>query len=209
MMNLSEEFLFEETNDINDMISAFSAELDELSKNALPLKNYKNAMTPIIISGIKDDDALKFLFSPTTEHIIEKIIDNILSGDFENLVTNIDISKKMFETSGVGDGLFKGVIGQSIIENIQQTMNAEKFRRMKNKFLKIRMVLKNLEKQKKLIQDPVAKEKYEDAVYAIKQALKMIIKIYRNRKLINARVINGLKNIVVESEEIPIVILKI
>lgn len=208
-MNLNEEFLFEETNDINDMISAFSAELDELSKSAPPLKNYKNAMTPIIISGIKDDDALKFLFSPTTEHVIEKLIDNILSGDFENLVTNIDIGKKMFDTAGVGDGLFKGVIGQSIIENIQQTMNAEKFRKMKNKFLKIRMVLKNLEKQKKLIQDPVAKEKYEDAVYAIKQALKMIIKIYRNRKLINSRVINGLKNIVVESEEIPIVILKI
>ena len=37
----------------------------------------------------------------------------------------------------------------------------------------------------------------------------MIIKIYRNRKLINSRVITGLKNIVVESEEIPIVILKI
>ena len=208
-MNLSEEFLFEETNDINDMISAFSAELDELSKNVPPLKNYKNAMTPIIISGIKDNDALKFLFSPTTEHVIEKLIDNILSGDFENLVANIDIGKKMFDTAGVGDGLFKGIIGQSIVENIQQTMNAEKFMKLKSKFLKIRMLLKNLEKQKKLIQDPVTKEKYEDAVYAIKQAVKMIIKIYRNRKLINARVINGLKNIVVESEEIPIVILKI
>lgn len=110
-MNLSEEFLFEETNDINDMISAFSAELDELSKNVPPLKNYKNAMTPIIISGIKDNDALKFLFSPTTEHVIEKLIDNILSGDFENLVANIDIGKKMFDTAGVGDGLFKGIIG--------------------------------------------------------------------------------------------------
>lgn len=47
-------------------------------------------------------------------------------------------------------------------------MNAEKFMKLKSKFLKIRMLLKNLEKQKKLIQDPVTKEKYEDAVYAIK-----------------------------------------
>lgn len=208
-MMLDEEFLFEETGDINDMILAFSAELDDLAKNAPPPKEYKSAMTPIVISGIKDNDALSFLFSPTTESIMEKLLDNILSGDFESLLKNVDISKKMFDTAGVGSGLFKGVVGTTIINNIKDTMNEEKFKKMKNKFFKIRLVLKNLEKQKKLINDPVTKQKYEDAVYAIKQAVKMIIKIYRNRKLINSRVLTGLKNIVVESEEIPIVILKI
>lgn len=156
-MNLNEEFLFEETKDINDMIMEFSAELDELAKNAPTPKEYKSAMTPIVISGIKDNDSLNFLFSPTTEAAIEKILDNILSGDFESLINNIDIGKKMFEDSGIGEGLFKGVIGSAVIKNIEDTMRQEKFMKLKSKFLKIRMLLKNLEKQKKLIQDPVTR----------------------------------------------------
>ena len=71
------------------------------------------------------------------------------------------------------------------------------------------IVLKDLRYERKFIKDKETKKKYDDAVYAIYQGLKIINKIYKNRKMVNERLLKGVKNIVNESEELPIIIMKI
>ena len=71
------------------------------------------------------------------------------------------------------------------------------------------IVIKDLRYERKFIKDKETKKKYDDAVYAIYQGLKIINKIYKNRKMVNERLLKGVKNIVNESEELPIIIMKI
>jgi hypothetical protein len=71
------------------------------------------------------------------------------------------------------------------------------------------LVLKDLRRERKFIRDKETKKKYDDAVYAVYQGLKIINKIYKNRKMVNDRLLKGVKNIVNESEELPIIIMKI
>jgi fructose-1,6-bisphosphatase len=71
------------------------------------------------------------------------------------------------------------------------------------------IVLKDLRYERKFIKDKETKKKYDDAVYAVYQGLKIINKIYKNRKMVNERLLKGVKNIVNESEELPIIIMKI
>ena len=66
-------------------------------------------------------------------------------------------------------------------------------------YKKIRMIEKNLEHDgKSLPKDQ--KEKYDEAMYAIKQLLKVAAKIYKSRKLVNKKVYNGVHNIIHEEE---------
>jgi len=66
---------------------------------------------------------------------------------------------------------------------------------------KYNLVMKNLKKAGKPLSGEEAK-KYKEAVYAIKRVLKLVARIYRNRKLVNKQVWKGLNNIVHEDYEI-------
>jgi hypothetical protein len=63
--------------------------------------------------------------------------------------------------------------------------------------------MRNLEKgQKKFKNNPIESKKYQDAVYAIKQVLKFVAIIYKNRQIINRKVVLGMKNVVYESDSV-------
>jgi hypothetical protein len=138
------------------------------------------------------------------------IFDTIGSGNFDRLSKDI-IPKvqKLFSVNDVGTGMFKGEIGTKVINNIRDSFDSQRFKTAKSKLKRVMIVLGNLKKQGKTIKDPEMKKKYNDAVYAVYQGLKIINKIYKNRKMINDRLLVGVKNIVNESEEYPIILHKI
>ena len=78
-----------------------------------------------------------------------------------------------------------------------------KYSTMKSKFgkamtamKKLNMILKNLNKEKRNIKNAEELKKYKEAVYAIKQVLKVAAKVYSSRKYVNQRVISGLNTFV-------------
>ena len=77
-------------------------------------------------------------------------------------------------------------------------LTSKKFNTMTSKIQKIQLIMKNLKRQAKYLKDPELQKKYRDSVFAIEKVIKLIAKVYRNRRIISKRVIDGLANIVKE-----------
>lgn len=186
--------------------------LDSINSSILDIKNHelKNTRIPstleIMVRGINGSSAIDFLFSPEIDNFISSLIKKIESGDFSDILNNEDKIKDIFSKI-FGDGAFEGPISQRVMNSIKQTMESVKFQTMKGyignlgKTLKqYTLVIKNLKNQKKYIQDSEELRKYKDAITAIKQVVKFIAKIYKNRKIINRKVFNGINNLIHEND---------
>lgn len=153
------------------------------------------------IDGLGSIQSLNFLFSPTMDKAIDLLLDVTINGKFDIALEKLNQFVKMFDSMGIGQGLFNGQIGSHVIQTIRASVNSIKFQKTSSKIKKALLVLKNLQKQVKKFKDPEMKQKYEDAVYAIKSIVSVIAQLYKYRKKINDKVLKGLGTIVFESED--------
>jgi len=159
----------------------------------------------IMVRGISDSKALDMLFSPKTDGIINALFGQIEAGNFDKILMNKDSITKLTDMM-FGEGSFRGPVSTSVLNNIQSSVQSLKYQTMKShlgktvaQMKKMNLIMKNLQHNKKNFKDNAAEyKKYEDAVYAIKQVMKFAARIYRNRKIINKKVFDGLNNIVHE-----------
>ena len=189
---------------ISELIDSINNSLDELSEE--PEKDGKAKDLPtdfeILMSGINGESGLSNLFSPQVDKMIGKLFDMVIYGDFDSILANEGTIKAITDTI-FGPGSFEGPIPTRILNSVQNTMMSYKYSTMKSKFgkamtamKKLNMILKNLNKEKRNIKNAEELKKYKEAVYAIKQVLKVAAKVYSSRKYVNQRVISGLNTFV-------------
>lgn len=168
-------------------------------------KSNTGSSVDLKIDGLFSVQSLNFLFSPSVDKMIDVLLDVCINGEFSEALSKLDQFVKMFDSMGVGSGFFNGRVGSHIINIIRSSVNSIKFQKTSSKIKKVLLVLKNLKKQLNKVKDPVVKQQYEDAVYAIKSIIKVIALLYKQRKTVNSRVIRGLNNLVFESENDDII----
>lgn len=190
-------------NELEDVISEINSYMTNVKDNVnssdtseLP-SNLKLMMT-----GAPSNKAIDFLFSIKADQLIEKILDLVNSGKLELLISNQDKLINTLNKFGFGSGSFEGPVSTTIVNNISNIVNSPKYARTKSSFRKMLLVYKKLKSQKDKFRDPYTKAKYEQSLYAILQVAKIIRNIWKNRKLVNDKMIAGLKGLVTESEDI-------
>jgi len=179
-------------DDINNSIEDMRSSKVEIKDSDLPSNLH------LMLSGVSDSRAIDFLFSGNIDRLLEKLFKLIESGDIEKILGNEDQIEKIFSSMGFGEGSFKGPVSKAVIAGVAKSIDSKKFNNMKSNLRKAKLLLKNLNRQAKYFKEPTQKKKYKEAVYAIKQVMKMTAKIYRNRNIISKRVYSGLTNIVSE-----------
>lgn len=189
------------SNTTTDVLSAMT-DLKNLEQSA---NVYKTETIPsginMSLSGIGSERAIAFLFSPNIDKLIDNILDICINGKFDVLNDMINKLVGYCDTMGIGSGFFGGKIGSNVILTIKNSVNSIKFQKTASKIKKVLLVLKNLQKTAKTYKDPVERQKYEDAIYAIKSVVSIVATLYKNRAKINGRVIKGINNIIFEDTE--------
>ena len=198
-----------ENNDktLAELIDSLNNSIEDIRKHPTKVDRIPSNLE-IVVRGVTDSKAIDFLFSPKMDGIIDGLFEKIQTGDFEKILANTDQLKNIIEML-FGEGSFQGPISTAVLNNIQNSVSSYKYQTMKSylgktvaTMKKIRLMTRNLEKGSKQFENDKEKlKKYKEAVYAIKQVLKFASIVYRNRKIINKKVYNGLNNIVHESFE--------
>ena len=136
------------------------------------------------------------------------MFDAIQSGDIEKIMENEGIIKKMPLNFYLEKVLFKAQFQTVFLTSISNSMTSYKYNNIKSmlgksmtQLKKMNFIIRNLERSGRSIKDKEELKKYKDAVYAIKRVLRLASKIYYNRKILNRRVYEGVKNIVNEEVE--------
>ena len=187
----------------------FDSILDSIEKDSDQSYSMDNLPTDLEIMAMGLDAAgIKTLFSEKVDKIIFALFHYIDIGNFDKILEN---SGKLEEILNLifGEGSFQGPISQAVLGNIRASMESYKYAKLRSmlgktatKLKKIRFVVKNLESGKKnYLKNSEEYKKYVESVYAIKQVLKFVAKIYSGRKYINSQVISGVNHIVHESKE--------
>lgn len=185
--------------------------LDSINSSIESIRNTKQDISEIEVPsdfkiqmmGVKNSKALDFIFDMKLDKTIDNFMNKFMSGDFADIEKGMVTIKKVFELMGLGQGAFEGPVSKTLMQNMMNSMNTIKFAKTKNMLGKCLVIVKNLKKQAKDIDNPKIREKYKEAIRALKELLRFISKIYLNRKILSKRVITGLKMVVQESAENP------
>jgi hypothetical protein len=188
-----------ENETLENLIFSIEKEIDSIRKTPKQTKELPSNLK-ILLSGVSSSNGINFLFSQNIDVLLEKLFDLFNSGKIEELLLNEDKLKEIFEKIGIGEGSFEGEISKAVINSIQTSIQSEKYLKTKTKIQKALIVLKALKQKAKSFQGKERK-KYEDALYACKRLLQIVYKIYKNRKLVNERLLKGLNNIIREDDE--------
>jgi len=199
----------EQNVNITDLFRSINDSLDDIKSKPVEVPDRLPSTFEILVQGVPNEDSVKKLFSPSMDALIYNLFSMIENNQFDEILANSEKVNNMMD-SLFGKGAFRGKISQDVLSNIQQSVQSERYQEMKSclgktmKTIKrVMLVLKNLERgKKKYDKNSEEYKKYTDAVYAIKQVLKFAARVYKNRKIINKRVYNGLNNIVHEDFEI-------
>ncbi len=182
---------------INYSIESIRKNKDELLKVADDLpSDFKLMMS--MDNKNKDSRVLQFIFDMKLDKIIDNLLNKVMIGDYSDIEAYANMIKKVFETIGIGEGAFDGPVSQALMRNITNSLNSIDFNVTKSKIKKCLILIRNLKYQSKFIKDKEIKRKYLEAVHALKQTLKFIAKVYKDRRIITNRVITGLKYAVQE-----------
>lgn len=182
---------------INYSIESIRKNKDELLKvnDDLP-SDFKLMMS--MDDKNKDSRALQFIFDTKLDKLIDNLLNKVMIGDYSDIERYAQVIKKVFEMAGIGEGAFEGPVSQALMQNITNSLNSIDFTVTKNKIRKCIILLRNLKYQSKFIKDKDVKRKYLEAVHALKQTLKFVAKVYKDRRIITNRVVTGLKYAVQE-----------
>lgn len=193
---------------IAELVDSINSSIEEMREEQIDPKKAKELPSDfeILISGVNGASGMESLFSPAIDKLLSKMFELIVNGDYESILTYEGQIKRV-SNAIFGEGSFQGPVSTRILSNLQNTMGSYKYNTMKSclgktmtNLKKVRLIMKNLKKGEKGINDKEELQKYRDAIYAIKQVLKMAEKVYRNRKLVNQKVYRGIKNIIHEEE---------
>ena len=195
----------EQEQTLNELITSLNSSIEDIRQHPTKVDRIPSNFE-IMVRGISSSSALDMLFSPKIDDLLNNLFKQIETGNFDKILSNQDSIEKLMN-SLFGEGSFKGPVSQSVLNSISATVQSRRYQEMKSNLgksmvalKKSNLVLKNLQKNKKQFKDkPEEYKKYKDAVYAIKQVLKFAARIYRNRKIINKKVFDGLNNIVHEN----------
>lgn len=197
--------------DIEKIIKEINDSAEEIRKRKPDVKKMDlPSNLSLMLTGVGSSKALDYLFSSRLDTLIEKLMELIMSGELmaniEKFLSNEEEIKKLFDTMGFGEGSFEGPVSQTIMNTVRSSMESDKYKKAKSELEKVKLVYKNLKmKWFSFWNKPQERKKFEQAMYAIEQILKIVAQVYKNR----ARILKGLGNIVVESVQEPIVIEKI
>lgn len=195
----------EQEQTLNELITSLNSSIEDIRQHPTKVDRIPSNFE-IMVRGISSPSALDMLFSPKIDDLLNNLFKQIETGNFDKILSNQDSIEQLMN-SLFGEGSFKGPVSQSVLNSISATVQSRRYQEMKSNLgksmvvlKKSNLVLKNLQKNKKQFKDkPEEYKKYKDAVYAIKQVLKFAARIYRNRKIINKKVFDGLNNIVHEN----------
>lgn len=174
-------------NNSIDVMRSNEKELKSVSADELP-SDFKLMMTGSNISP----HILNLLFDTKLDKVIDIVLNKFLSGDFDTINRYIQSIGEMFGRFTGGTNLFKGPIFEKIMGTINACLNSQKFANTKVKIRKAMLLIKELKNRAKEFVEPKMQEKYMQAVYAIKEVMRFIAKIYNNRKIITNKVLKGL-----------------
>lgn len=195
----------EQEQTLNELITSLNSSIEDIRQHPTKVDRIPSNFE-IMVRGISSSSALDMLFSPKIDDLLNNLFKQIETGNFDKILSNQDSIEQLMN-SLFGEGSFKGPVSQSVLNSISATVQSRRYQEMRSNLgksivalKKVNLVLKNLQKNKKQFKDkPEEYKKYKDAVYAIKQVLKFAARIYRNRKIINKKVFDGLNNIVHEN----------
>ena len=195
----------EQEQTLNELITSLNSSIEDIRQHPTKVDRIPSNFE-IMVRGISSPSALDMLFSPKIDDLLNNLFKQIETGNFDKVLSNQDSIEQLMN-SLFGEGSFKGPVSQSVLNSISATVQSRRYQEMRSNLgksivalKKVNLVLKNLQKNKKQFKDkPEEYKKYKDAVYAIKQVLKFAARIYRNRKIINKKVFDGLNNIVHEN----------
>lgn len=192
---------------IKELIDSLNNSIEDIRQHPTKIDRIPSNFE-IIVRGISDSKAIDMLFSTRVDTLISSLFKMIEVGDFEKILSSEESLKALSDTI-FGKGSFQGPVSKAILNNIQASVESEKYQTMKSNIHKAfvslkkkNLVLKNLRKGAGAFErNSDEYKKYNEAVNAIKAVIKFTEKIYRSRKIINKKVFNGLNNIVHESLE--------
>ena len=188
----------EDIDTIENYINSLNASIEALRDNKDEIENVSDLKILAKLSG-KSNKALDFLFDTKLDVALDKMFNKFMTGDYEDVDKIADTIGKTFELLGFGDKAFSGPVSQLMMQNITNSINTVKFEKTKSNVKKSFMIIKNLKRQATIINDKDTKKKYLDACYALKQIVRYLAKVYRERRLISDRVKAGLHNMINES----------
>lgn len=192
---------------IQELLNSLNNSMEDIREHPTKIDRIPSNFE-IMVRGISDSKAIDILFSPKIDELLNSLFKEIESGNFEKILSKKDSVQSIFD-SIFGNGAFRGPISNSVLNNIQGTVQSQKYQALKSHISKAitilkkkNLILKNLDKGKKNYKrNSDEYKKYNDAIYAIKNVIKFAERIYRNRRIINKKVYNGLNNLVHESLE--------
>lgn len=186
--------------DIDSIIDGLNNSIEEMRNKKIVVKKEElPSNLNLMLTGVTNSSAINFLFSHNIDKIIEKLFNLISSGNLSQVVDSEDKIKDLLKELGFGEGSFEGPVSKTIISSVKSSIESINYSKVKDNVKRVLYIYHNLEKEKNKMKDKETKKKYEEALYAIKKVMHFAYIVYKNRKIINNRVINGLKNIVNES----------
>lgn len=188
--------------ELEKILAEINSDAEEMRNKKIEVKDSDlPSNLKIMLSGVEDNKALQFLFSNNIDKLIDQMLMLVATGNIEKLLGNEDAINSFFKNLGFGEGSFSGNVSKMVMKSMQNSVNSAKFAKTNSNLKKALLIMKNLERAKKGFTDKKQIKKYEDAIYAIKKVFRIVAKIYKNRKLVNNRVLRGLSNVVNESDE--------
>lgn len=191
---------------VSELIDELNSSITYMDDHQIKSDDKLPSNFEILMSGINGQAGMTSLFSPNIDKLISKLFELIINGDYATIMQYQDEIRSISDFI-FGKGSFQGPISTTILNSLQNTMTSYKYNNTKaylgktlGTYKKIRLIQKNLKKDGKNLskQD---QEKYREALYAIKQILKFASAVYKQRKLVNRKVYNGVHNIIHEEEE--------
>ena len=188
-----------DTNDsIKDYIDSLNNSIETIQANKIKFEDIKPEDLPsdfklMMGPNAEDNKMLKFIFDTKLDRTIDNLLNKFLSGDFDAIDQYSDLIKKVFESVGIGEDAFTGPVSQTLLDTLSNSINSINFNTTKSKIRKCMLITKNLKQRAKTIDNKEMKKKYLEAVYALKQTLKFIAKVYKNKRILTNRVRRGLQ----------------
>lgn len=192
---------------LDDLVNDINSTITDLQMNPINTAKVPSNFS-LVTDNITSQLGLDTLFNGKIDEIINKLFDNISSGNFESVLTSTDFLDTLLKKVGISDpdtktgtnAPFQGILSQKIIGSINTTLSKPRFIKAKTGMKKVIILLKDLNNERKIIKDPVVNQKFKDAIYAIKKTLIIVNKIYKQRKILTDKVKAGLNVIVNEDQ---------
>lgn len=154
----------------------------------------------MMFSGSSKPAVIQFIFDNKLDRYVDQLFDLLMSGKIDETLDKIKYIVNDFDKMDIDPNkIFTSEVSKKFIEAIKNATSSAKFQNTKKNLTKVLLMIKELKRKAKQINNPEIKKKYEDTVYAFNKVLKVLASIYKSRKHINNRVLAGINNFMEEN----------